>query len=471
MRSRGIDKIALCFVFAILGFFFLTQYQRDFSSSERELCITLLAAYVVVGALVILAAVRHGLYLLEPFSFAAVWYIAIFIYRPIVDLNQGRMMGNGVYVLPGGVKATILFTLGFFCFYLGYYCRPMKRTKPWANHREETLPEEHLKADERPISTNWALIGWAISYVFCLIALTSGGSSLRYIFSLASSGEKVVDENNVALLFLSNFGITMVTCWLMIIVRPGKWVTKIAITVLSLIYLIMRNGRWLLLIFALSPVVYHYVKRRRRPSLPLIFGGGLALLFVFAWMQFNRGILHSGGRMLSWGQVGFSMDTLLSPFDSDLSTYKVFYSMVTRFPSNYPYMMGQTFAYTVVMFVPRILWRTKPEHPIRDLIENSMNNLARRSGSAVANIGEYYGNFGILGVVILMFLFGYILSKMKSLYREPSEDRLVAYAILFPLLFQWVARGNFCGNFYLTIFAMLPFILRGLFQTVVRRRP
>ena len=103
------------------------------------------------------------------------------------------------------------------------------------------------------------------------------------------------------------------------------------------------------------------------------------------------------------------------------------------------------------------------------MIEHSMNDMARRSGSAVANIGEYYANFGIIGVMSLMFLFGKIISQMKRLYENPTEERLIAYSILYPLLFQWIARGNFSGNFYVTIFAIFPFIIERFFHNLGRR--
>jgi hypothetical protein len=97
------------------------------------------------------------------------------------------------------------------------------------------------------------------------------------------------------------------------------------------------------------------------------------------------------------------------------------------------------------------------------MIQVSLNEQARVSGTAVANIGELYANYGLLGIVVGMYLFGWMLSFVKSHYLDAVESNrytfLRFYAVLYPLLFQWIARGNFCGNFYLTLFALLPFII------------
>lgn len=467
-KNKNVGSVVCLFAYLLFGFFVINQYKSGYNTEELNLYWALVGAYVICGALIVLAKFKHDLYLFEPFTFASLWYLAIFIYRPLQDLYDNNLIGNGVSVVSGGSKATILFTLGYICFYLGYYGK--FRLGNSRAYREYDTEDQVSPVTETYSRSNMALIGWGISFVLVLICLISQGASLSYIFSLASSGEKVVDESNVALLFLSNFGITLVSCWMMVLVRPGKRAIKIVITILSVIYLIMRNGRWLLMVFVFAPFVYYYTKRKTRPNLLLILGGGFALLTVFAWMQYNRANIALGRQMVGFGDNWLTLKVLLSPFDSDFSTYKVFYNMVTRFPSAYPYMFGTTFLYTIVLFVPRVLWPGKPDNPVRDMIEHSMNNLARRSGSAVANIGEFYANFGIVGVLVFMFIFGKIISKLKALYEEPTEERLIAYSVLYPLLFQWVARGNFSGNFYVTIFAMLPFIVEWFVHRMGRRR-
>lgn len=465
ITNGNLNRVLLFLLYIFFIILIALRYRNDFNSTEIKLYWTLLAAYLICGGLFVIAKYRHNIYFFEPFVFASVLYFGIFIYRPIEDLYNHSMSGNGMDVSSGGASATILFVCGYVCFYIGYFFEFRIKSRDYQKNWEQ-YGQEYKEETDQDLSSNFALLLWMVSFALCVTALVSTGVSLRYIFSLANEGEKVVNENNTALLFLSNFGVTMITCWLMVLVTPGKKLIKVIITVLSLIYIIMRNGRWLFLIFFIAPFVYYYTKKKSRPNTFALLGVFFLLLIGFAWMQFNRNNIATGRSMTGLFDNWLTIDTLLAPFDSDLTTYKVFYSMVTRFPSEYPFMLGTTFLYVFVLFVPRILWNNKPDNPIRDMIEHSMNNLARRNGSAVANIGEFYANFGIPGIVFLMFLFGKIISKLKQLYENPTKDKLIAYAIILPLLFQWVARGNFSGNFYTTLFAMLPFIIKWFIQKV-----
>lgn len=189
-----------------------------------------------------------------------------------------------------------------------------------------------------------------ITFGLSILCMLSQGLSLQYIFSLGTAGERVIDESNTVLLFLSNFGITTVTLWLMILVRSNNLPAKIVVSILEATYILIRNGRWLILVLILSPIVFYYVKRRKKPNPLYTIIIAFLLLFVFAWMQANRYSISTGGGYSSWGGSAFSIELLLAPFESDLNTYRSFYSMVQRFPSKYPYMLGKTF-YVFVLFI------------------------------------------------------------------------------------------------------------------------
>ena len=141
-----------------------------------------------------------------------------------------------------------------------------------------------------------------------------------------------------------------------------------------------------MLAFIVAPITLRYLKKGKQPRLLWVILIGVGGLAIFAWMQANRATLASGGAMQGWGADGFTLEKLLAPLESDLSTYRTFYSMVERFPAEYSYMLGQTFLYVLVLFIPRAIWAGKPDNPVRDMIEHSLNKRARASGTAVANI-------------------------------------------------------------------------------------
>ena len=453
-EQRRFRWLGAFLVYLLIGMVLLYQYNGSFSENETRLFVELMLCYAWTGGLILYAVLFLGLYLFEPLTFISVIYELIFVVKPIVDLRARKMMEHGIDTFPGGEKATLLFALGYTALYLAYYVRLRRK------ERVPVLPKAEPKADNVLLYAMWAVV-----FALALIGLSSQGLSLRYIFTLGSGGERITDSDNVGLLFLTNFGVTLVSCWMMVMVRTQRRLPKILITLVTIIYLLMRNARWLMLVFIAAPVVYHYTKRRSQPRWIVVFLIGAVGLLVFAWMQVNRAVLHAGGAMQGWGEAGLTLETLLAPFESDLNTYRAFYAAVQRFPAKFSYLYGSTFLYTFVLFIPRVIWPGKPDNPVRLVIERSLNARARRSGTAMANIGEFYVNFGWIGVLVGMALLGFAARWLQERFlqrRTLNRNERMAYSILYPLLFQWCARGNFCGNFYMTIFAMLPFLLLSL---------
>jgi len=460
----GVSKKTLGTILVYLFFMVLIAagFPASLTDTAKQLYVTLGISYLVFGALVCCAIIKHRVYLFEPFTIISVLYAGIFVYRPQVDVINERVSYLGYSVLEGGVKATVLFTLGYIAFYLGYFCKK-KDKKP-------RLMVKNYNDDRKP--EGWLVVLWFVLYALCLASMLSRGVNLRYIFSLGSEGSKVSSDESSGLLFLSNFALSLLPLWLMIMTRPFKMSIKIGITVLLVIYLLVRNGRWLILILLLAPICYKYIKAKKAPKVRNIVLLGLLALIIFAYMQTVRSGLATGrGSVLSgWGEEGLTIETLLSPFDSDLTTYTTFYGEVMAYPENAPYVWGQTFIYVFILAIPRAIWPGKPDNPIRDLTENALGAQARANGRAVANIGEAYMNFGAIGVIAVMFLFGYIASRTKELYKKPTEDRLIMYSVLFPLFFQWVARGNFSGNFYYTLFTFVPVIAKAVMHGALARK-
>lgn len=447
--------IGTILIYLLFGLFFIFQVQGTYDGDQMALYLVLLGAYFWIAGLLVIAKVRHGLYIFEPLFFIALLYLGIYVYKPIIDLKTNSFYEHGIYVRDGGIKATLLIVLSFTVFYVSYYSRHPRIVLGKRSYTNSDDGNNSVPVSSQTVV--FLYIAWGIVFVLSIVSMLSQGLNLRYIFSLGSSGTRV-NEGNTALLFLSNFAITSISLWLLIMLHSKNSIGKIAITVLEIIYLLTRNGRWLILVIALAPVVYYYVKRKRSPRIGFVVVGGLILLTVFAWMQANRYGILTGSGYSGWGSQGFSLQVLTSPFESDFNTYRLFYSMVMRYPALYPYMLGTTFAYIFILFIPRALWATKPNNPVLDIIEHSLNSNARQAGTAISNVGEIYANFGIIGCVIGMYILGWVASRVKELCYSEDENTLAMYAIIYPLLFQWTARGMFSSNFFTTVFAILPFL-------------
>ena len=499
-KSIGIIVAILLYVF--FGLYFVFQVQSSYDSDQLRLYFVLIGAYFWLAGLLVAAKIRHNLYIFEPIFFIGMLYLCIYVYKPLIDLQTDSFYEHGVYIRGGGIKATLIIILSFTIFYISYYSRHSRLVfgkhinkhfdsnaqfdtssiktqvesdtnlsysviKP--NISQEEIIEKSTQFEttlnsplynKNTVSSQTVVVlyfFWSVVFAFAVGSMLSQGLNLRYIFTLGNSGLRE-NNNSTALLFLSNFGITSVSLWLLIMRYSKNIPGKIIITILEVIYLLTRNGRWLILAIALAPVVYYYIKRKKSPRLGIVLAGGLVLLTIFAWMQVNRYGIRTGIGYSVWGNQIFTLQVLTSPFESDFNTYRLFYSMVMRYPSVYSYMCGATFIYVFTLIIPRVIWPSKPNNPVLEIIEHSLNASARQSGTAISNIGELYANFGVVGCVIGMYLGGWVASKMKELLYSDDEFTLAMYSILFPLLFQWTARGVFSSNLFTTIFAILPFI-------------
>jgi oligosaccharide repeat unit polymerase len=100
---------------------------------------------------------------------------------------------------------------------------------------------------------------------------------------------------------------------------------------------------------------------------------------------------------------------------------------------NENYYMGYTYILPFVLLIPRMYWPDKPRS-----IAEYLNN----AGPTI--IGEWYANFGWLGIIVGMFIFGYILKWfwMKVLLHWKSDYFKIFYAITFASLIYQV-RGDF----------------------------
>lgn len=119
-------------------------------------------------------------------------------------------------------------------------------------------------------------------------------------------------------------------------------------------------------------------------------------LTLFATLQIARVSIARGRDFrASVEEQLFSLETYMSVFESDFSTYKVFYGIVEAIPQKMDYLLGEgLFGYTLALVVPRALWPGKPDAPERAVVYAAMGQGAVDAGNAYPNIGTFYSEFG-----------------------------------------------------------------------------
>lgn len=453
--------------FVILYFALAILFAYNWFDVPQNYCLNyavLFFAYIVVGGVTFYYYASGRVKMFDPFSIISILYLMILVIYPLYDYSRMNLSKGGVNTADGCVKATLIFVPSYLLFCLGYFNTTIKKDHSKFFEKIECLADGDM-----------TLIGtlcWLISFVGCMAGQVSRGFSIRYILSMGSSvqDEVFINSSSGGLLFLLMLTPTMIVSQMMILVYGKSRILKIGSMIFSLIYLFMRGSRMLLLVMIAAPVVYWYTKRKKSPASRTVILAVLVALTLFATLQIARVSIARGRDFrASVEEQLFSLETYMSVFESDFSTYKVFYGIVEAIPQKMDYLLGEgLFGYTLALVVPRALWPGKPDAPERAVVYAAMGRGAVDAGNAYPNIGTFYSEFGILGCFALMWIYGKLASKSKKLEQSRMRTATIIYSCLWPFFFQLTAR-SISNAFYSLFFGMLPMIVAWIYRGLLKR--
>lgn len=106
-----------------------------------------------------------------------------------------------------------------------------------------------------------------------------------------------------------------------------------------------------------------------------------------------------------------------------------------------PYLRGQTVSLYFYAFVPRMLWPDKPQISTGQL----MNRTFRLSASPLTfvpstQLGEFYWNFGISGVVLGMSFIGMLLAMINGIFLSGARASTVGMLVILVAFYFLVMR-------------------------------
>ena len=156
-------------------------------------------------------------------------------------------------------------------------------------------------------------------------------------------------------------------------------------------------------------------------------------------------------------------EELYTTFRTNTNIVMPYYCIVDKMPSKFPHTWGSGyFIEPIVYFLPRFLFPWKPTIESADIVL-AMNNctgfdITGTNGMATPSFSELYIEFGIIGCLVGMFLFGLLLRRLKGFYTNKNNDihNVILYSILFTTLFQILIRGYMAMNVYLVLFLIIP---------------
>lgn len=463
--SIKVNRIWMLVLYLVLAIVFLFSWNLVPNEYSKNYAVLYLA-YIIVGGLFFGIESSGKVKLFDTFTIVSILYLMIMVVYPIYDYTRLNLLKGGVDTSDGCIKATLIFILSYIFFCIGYFSTTIRINKD----------SKFFSKIEKINDKEMAMIGlfcWIIAFIGCMIGQMSRGFSLDYILSLgrAAQDDIMVTSSSGGLLFLLMLSPTVIVSELMICIYGKNKIIKVFVVLLTAIYLFMRGSRVLFFVFIASPIIYWYLRRGKSPSFKTVLLGCIFFLFIFTVMMAARTSISRGIDFReSVVSSIFSIDTYMSVFESDFSTYKVFYGIVNAIPSKMNYLFGKgIFGYTLALVIPRIIWPGKPDAPEHEIVRVAVGEVAANSGNAYPNIGTFYSEFGILGCIIFMFVFGKLMSKSRKLYKLNAKSALLLYSCLWPFCFQLTAR-SISNAVYSIFFGFLPILVAWFYSIIKRRR-
>ena len=138
--------------------------------------------------------------------------------------------------------------------------------------------------------------------------------------------------------------------------------------------------------------------------------------------------------------------------------------VVEQTPSSVPFWAGKTFKPIFTSWIPRVLWKNKPEERSGYEFGRRYNMLNPYDGDMSINlpwITELYANFGKIGSLAGMALIGFLLGALDRAFNRPKvpvPEAIVGMTLLLPLFYQESNFSLMMGSFLpLTVFLFLYF--------------
>lgn len=221
--------------------------------------------------------------------------------------------------------------------------------------------------------------------------------------------------------------------------------------------IIQGSKTYLLLPFAIVLATY-YQQRRRIPWIGLGVFGCFGVMVVFPYVAEYRGAVDGRwGGIPKFGQ--FEAEVAISEAYrgtgnlGSTASSKVFgmlarfggadelYNLMNSVPSRMPYKYGEDFVAIPLGLVPRALWPSKPVIATGADYGSALGTVASVTPFP---IGEMYWNFGELGVVLGMAMWGCILAAVMRALDWTWKYRRLRYFVLccFIERLYWMSTGE-----------------------------
>lgn len=229
--------------------------------------------------------------------------------------------------------------------------------------------------------------------------------------------------------------------------KSNKKIKKlIAVIMLLAVFLGLRMGRTPIIQFLfIGIVIYHY-------SYKFLSVKKIAFLMLCLF------IFGSGFLFLRSSHFFKSVDSVFEMFTYEqLISTQGLMLVLDEVPENIDYQYGKTFLHSLYVFAPRIIFPSKPDVPsVGGWFAQKTFPHLRAGGFGITLPGELYLNFGMIGIIFGMFIYGMSCKIFYIFFKLNQNNR--SAVLLYSFTLFWIITLSY-KYFYLFFAQYLKFVL------------
>lgn len=446
-KYKDIEFITAIILFSVLGFILPLLFWYNVNFINVSISTIFLTFFILIFSAYKLAslAYKNDKSLLE-----LTFYLFVYVWMGIVPYLQclnDAFAWQGYYDDFTKNYGLLLIIIGIISYEIGI--KLGKKVKKLNKINLNSFPKE-----------NYLIMLSIIAIIISMILILK-----FYGFSniFASRGERVNLGSTVNNLIINNFIKTPIIVCLILCIASWKdqrkkisknfWLFTIMLLLL-IINLIVSNPisnprYWFGSIFlGLLFICFNRISVMRWTIIILIM---LLIIFPYADLFRNSTDVHITIKNISQPLI----------YKGDYDAYQQILNTII-YVSNNGIVFGKQMLGAFLFFIPRNIWINKPT--------GSGQFVAEQLGYSYTNLScplwaESYINFGILGIIVIFILYGFISCKMQIKYRTLEKDYYSAIKIIFPFFAAYqifFLRGDLMnGVAYFSFFLLLSILIKG----------
>ena len=397
----------------------------------------------------------------DPLEFRNVFLLFFALYTlslPLLTYLEHESVSKNVST-PAIAQAFLICLGGLICYLAGYHVSSA------AAHVVSRFPKigpiSSLRLNRATVVVSMLAILWISLFVYSLGGV---GDFLRIGYTEIYEVEQGKE--------LLGFSFTLIpTCVLLIYSlahRTGSriaWLAFFASSGVATLLLISGSRRRLLITVVVALLVYrHYVVKRMsfKLILSLMIGGALggSMLGVLRAIPPEQ-LLSNQTRQFISEQSSSELFYAFLELGEPATDFETFPFIVQEISSGMPYQLGRTYLDAPLIWIPKVLYPSRPETASQWYTNTFFPKIAANlGGNPLFFLGEAYLNFGFLGPLVLMFILG-IASRVTYLFLQQNNFSNAA-VLIYATAVSWIPsaiRIDFATTLKVSIASSLPVIL------------